>query len=616
MLPILIVKNEEENIRQTLMPFILENLKDFFILDTGSTDNTVNTIKSIYQEFNLNGIILEEEFIDFSSSRNRCIELAKDYFKSDYILFLDAEWYIHNLKGLLEFCEKQLTTSKEFFYIKILTNKIKNYNIRLFKTSANAKFENIVHENIIAPKHLKDFVPENIYFYWNPTKKGRDKSKERWKLDIKKLNEKKEKTRTDIFNLARTYFLLEEYTLAKYTLKDRISLKKIHGEEEVYYSYYLLAKISKDIPEKIEYYLNAFNQLPTRGEPLFQISLLIEDLNTKYTFLKKAISLKEPKSLFVNFNIYNHLYNLIIDTCYQLKKYDECNYYYQKGLELKIKTMNLIDKDKFLNISEKKENENNEIITIAILSKNKEIFLPTFLKCLEAQTWPKEKTNLYIRSNNNTDCTIKILKEWVLLNKDKYNEIFEDYSDLSEKVEEFQEHEWNKIRFKVLGKIRNDSIKWSLEKNSHYFVLDCDNFIFPETISEMYKSNCPIVAPFMKCDSKNKEYSNYSNFHACINNNGYYKRCLLYYFIFNRVIQGLIDVPVVHCGYFIRKEYLHLINYDDLSERYEYVIFSDICRKEGIKQYLDNRKIYGYISFARNREGLENEEWFEKINCM
>ena len=52
-------------------------------------------------------------------------------------------------------------------------------------------------------------------------------------------------------------------------------------------------------------------------------------------------------------------------------------------------------------------------VTIAILAKNKGHSLPLYLKCILDQTFPKDKTYIYIRTNNNTDDTVQILKEWV-----------------------------------------------------------------------------------------------------------------------------------------------------------------------------------------------------------
>ena len=72
-------------------------------------------------------------------------------------------------------------------------------------------------------------------------------------------------------------------------------------------------------------------------------------------------------------------------------------------------------------------------------------------------------------------------------------------------------------------------------------------------------------------------------------------------------IKGLIEVPVVHCTYFIKNEALPYVKYDDESGRYEYVIFSDSLRKSNIPQYLDTRKIYGKISFATTAQELERD---------
>ena len=68
-------------------------------------------------------------------------------------------------------------------------------------------------------------------------------------------------------------------------------------------------------------------------------------------------------------------------------------------------------------------------------------------------------------------------------------------------------------------------------------------------------------------------------------------------------------MPVVHCTYLIRHEILDQMSYDDGSGRHEYVIFSENARKKGIPQYLDNRQVYGRITFAENKEDLDKEAW-------
>ena len=243
-----------------------------------------------------------------------------------------------------------------------------------------------------------------------------------------------------------------------------------------------------------------------------------------------------------------------------------------------------------------------DLVTIAILAKDKAHTLPMYLKCIENQTWPKKQTCLYIRTNNNTDDTCKILQDWVLKVQDEYSDIFFDASDTLERVEHYGQHEWNCERFSVLGKIRQDSMTWAYEHHSHYFVVDCDNFIKQNTLATLVETNLPIVAPLLRCHN-----SMYSNLHAAIDENGYYLHCPLYDQLVNREIIGLTPVPVVHCTYLVRREEIPFLYYDDCSYRYEYVIFSDSARKNNILQYFDNREIYGYCTMATDTASFYNE---------
>lgn len=243
-------------------------------------------------------------------------------------------------------------------------------------------------------------------------------------------------------------------------------------------------------------------------------------------------------------------------------------------------------------------------ITIAILVKDKAHTLPLYLACLEQQTWPKSKTYLYIRTNNNLDNSIEILRTWIQKVKDQYLDIFFDDSDVAEDITQYKQHEWNCLRFKVLGKIRKESMNWAHAHGSHYFVADCDNFIYPHALEAVASVNLPIVAPLLHSNCA------YSNFHAAIDANGYRIDSPFYLPLLNCEIKGLVQVPVVHCTYFVHYDVLPDMSYDDESFRYEYVIFSDTARKKNIPQYLDTRDSYGYVTFAENSTDLVKEPWF------
>ncbi len=241
-------------------------------------------------------------------------------------------------------------------------------------------------------------------------------------------------------------------------------------------------------------------------------------------------------------------------------------------------------------------------ITIAILAKDKAHILPLYLKQIEQQTFPAAHTKLYIRTNNNRDNTAEILERWLDRVGSRYSEVYYDASDVPQPVQDYSPHEWNILRLKVLGGLRQQSVDWAKARGTHYFVPDCDNIILPDTLQTLLETGLPVVGPLLK--NGDDPASLYSNYHNIADENGYFQSSKEYYEIFYQTIKGLIQVDVVHCTYLVRHEVLDKVRYDDGSSRFEYVIFSDTLRKLGIAQYLDNRRLYGKLTFCDTPQAL------------
>lgn len=264
-------------------------------------------------------------------------------------------------------------------------------------------------------------------------------------------------------------------------------------------------------------------------------------------------------------------------------------------------------------------------VVLAILAKDKECVLSFFLQCIYNQTYDKKYIHLYIRTNDNNDNTQDILLDFINTYGHEYASVYYDDTDITEELKKYSNHEWNVLRFHILGKIRQESINHALKLNAHYFVVDCDNFIIPCTLENMMKNkNMGIISPMLKngytdtittesyinCYKTNK--INYSNYHYDVDKNGFYKKNNKYYTIINYNITALIRVCCVHCVYFIPKKYLSLVCYNDNSNRYEYIIFSESMRKYSIPQYIDNTKKYGYLTFLEDKNLFEIENKFWK----
>lgn len=631
LLPVLMVKNEETVIGKTLQPFVDAGVKNFFIFDTGSTDKTIDATQSFCAKNNCKLILKQEPFINFAVSRNRALELAKKAFpQAIFMVMPDAEWYIHNAEGLLDFCKQHRNEAFDYHSIHIKTD-LDYTNQRLFRASGSAKFCGAVHEWVEGKEG--DCVPKTIYFSWQACQLGINKSRERWKRDQLILEDEYKKNNTDprtVFYLAQTHDCLGQKEDAKKFYAERTQLQGY--DEERFIAYCRLANVYKsedNWPQALHYYLQAYAARPHRIEPLVQIAQHYNNTDEqalRYLFAHHATTLPYPHNdrLFIHKDSYLYdRYNLLGISAWYVNRFHEGQKAVRKALQERPHETHLHGNMNLYANKYKTDNFEKEIdhITIAILAKDKAHTLPLYLACLEKQTWPKDKTYLYIRTNNNNDNTAEILTTWLEKNQELYADVYFDTSAVENKIERFGQHEWNPERFSVLAKIRQDSIDWAYEHDSHYCVIDCDNFIKPHTIDAMEQTHLAIVAPLLRmsgapgtaAEKFSHANSNYSNFHAAITETGYYKESPLYYSLLNQEIKGLIEVPVVHCTYFIRYNYLPKIKYADGSNRYEYVIFSDIARKNNIPQYLDTREVYGHLTFAETTEQLTLEPWFKEL---
>ena len=258
-------------------------------------------------------------------------------------------------------------------------------------------------------------------------------------------------------------------------------------------------------------------------------------------------------------------------------------------------------------------------IVLAILAKDKEYCLELYLNCILNQTFPKKNTRLWIRTNDNRDGTKEILDHFVKVYGHLYKSIIYNPSDIDSYLLELEEHHWNKERWKILGEIRNSSIEYAKEVNADYVVVDCDNFISPNAVENMYKNkDLGIVGPMLELGSNR----GYSNFHHKSCPKGYMAEDdASYYQILEREIVGKIQVSTLHCTYFIPNKLLKYANYIDGSNDWEYVILSNNLKRNGIPQYLDNTEFYGFVylePFDKDRayEDWLLEEWTPEVKSL
>lgn len=346
---LMMIKNEEKRIEVTF-----DSVKDFtntfIILDTGSTDDTINICKRYCVKNNITLHLKQEPFVNFMISRNVSLDFADEVLKEErYLLLLDCNDELKNSNKLIEFIKtyKGICTG---YYLKQQwwsgSNMDSYFNIRMVKSHNGWRYKGVVHEYIECTnkkgKTDNDLIHrcEDIILFQDRTKDD-DKSFKRFFRDKEMLYNEYIKTNPHdartLFYLAQTCGCLNLHQEAYnyYYLRT----KETGFIEEIYHSYYRLGESSQILghpwEESINWYLKAF-AYSQRTEPLVKIAEYYMENNSfgqkqpdymlAYTYISMACKLLYPMNqiLFIDKRCYTYKrWNLLAKCAIHIGRYKE-----------------------------------------------------------------------------------------------------------------------------------------------------------------------------------------------------------------------------------------------------------------------------------------------------
>lgn len=299
----MIVKNEAhciEKCLESVKPFI-----DYWVIcDTGSTDNTEEIIKKCLAD--IPGEIHHHEWEDFSSNRNKALELAKN--KADYIFIIDAD-------------DQLVATENPFQNLKALTYKIlfnhgpiQYYRIQLIHHSVDCKYIGVLHEYLHVSCQVNDQILPNCYIFYGATG-SRSKNPDKYLHDaevFEKALEKEPDNSRYVFYCAQSYRDANRLAKALSFYTKRSQMGGWH--EEIYVSLLEAAKLTENI-YPFNYaavesaYLKAFNFYPKRVESLYYLARYCRIRNfyeEAYFFARVGSGIQKPTDgLFLEISCYD-----------------------------------------------------------------------------------------------------------------------------------------------------------------------------------------------------------------------------------------------------------------------------------------------------------------------
>jgi len=210
-----ITKNEEKNL-STCLDSVKSIVSEIIVVDTGSTDRTVEIARSYGAK------VFSFEWInDFAAARNYAIEQAK----GDWIIFLDADEYfapdsVKYVKRAILDAEKQKMDMIICLmaHLEKKTKKITSSNllIRIFKRHPQIRYVGAIHERIVRldrPAKLLNTEKNITIFhtgYSEETVNEKEKAKRNLNLLFAEL-EKKPDSSELLFYISESYLMEKQF---------------------------------------------------------------------------------------------------------------------------------------------------------------------------------------------------------------------------------------------------------------------------------------------------------------------------------------------------------------------------------------------------------------------
>lgn len=296
-----IVRNEAARIERCMHSLIF-HVDCAVILDTGSSDETVSTIRKFFDTHGKPCEILHGPFDDFGSARNRALEAARvSHFEWDYALLLDADM---ELRGNIP------PVSGAAYQIEQRAGSLHYYNTRLLSRAAKARYVGVTHEYLEVDAGLGTILPDKLYALDHADGANRAEKFQRDILLLHKALKDEPDNPRYWFYLAQSHRDAGETDAALTAYRKRVELGG--WEEEVWNAQCNVAaclKTQGDEDGFVREMLKAYDMRPQRAEALYDLAKHYREKGMNRPaalFSKQALDTPRPDDvLFVNDFVYS-----------------------------------------------------------------------------------------------------------------------------------------------------------------------------------------------------------------------------------------------------------------------------------------------------------------------
>ena len=344
-------KNEEHCILETLNS-IYKFIDYWVVCDTGSTDNTIQIIKTFFKNKNIPGELYEDEWVSFG--HNKTLLFERCYKKTDLFIHFDAD---DLLIGELNINSYNINLQKNIGYMINFKRHDFLYKLPfLFNNNFKWKVCGVAHNTFNCidnynKLHIDDLTNESFYILSRDIGNRSNDSEKYLKDAIALKNQFFDTLIIDndnlnsrsLFYTAQSYFDCKTYKEASEYYRLYTLLKNV-WDEEIYQCYLRIVECmiilnTYCIENIIIYSKKCIELFSDRAEIYFIIGnyfFIHNKFELAYFNIKKASefnieNVKKKYSLFINKKCYgNHLTNLLTNLSFKTNRIQEGIILYNK----------------------------------------------------------------------------------------------------------------------------------------------------------------------------------------------------------------------------------------------------------------------------------------------
>lgn len=354
-----ISKNEEKFVERWYES--MKEADEIYVLDTGSTDNTVNLLKQ-------KGVFVKKKVIKpwrFDVARNESINLLPDDVDICVCTDLD-EVFEKGWRKELEKVWKKETNRCRYLYNWSLdkdNQPLVSFYYEKIHSKKEYKWIHPVHEILEFNGNNEQVVSSDkiILNHYPDHQKSRSSYLPLLELSVK---ENPENDR-NMHYLGREYMYYKKYNKAIDTLIKHLNLKTATWKDERCASMRFIArcyKMLKRYDEANMWLLKAINEAPYLRDPYIEMALLkydLNDFNGVYHYVHLALEIKTHQKTYNNevFSWNETPYDLLFIACFYLNKNKEALEAINKALEISPQDERLLKNKELILQKIEKENQ-------------------------------------------------------------------------------------------------------------------------------------------------------------------------------------------------------------------------------------------------------------------